>query len=99
MVKQVLRLEKKGTIYGMVINVNDAQLIVSCYDDGYVYSYDIEQPITASSKFELSESFKGPAKPLQMAYWEQRKEVYVGHKNGMVVCYKLGGIETGPVCK
>jgi len=50
MCKQTIKTGSGGAIRGLDVDFYDGRIFCSCHDDGYIYEYQIDQPITAVSK-------------------------------------------------
>lgn len=99
MCQQVLKTSSKGAIRGLHVDFNNGKLVCSCADDGFIHYFSFSKPYTADSHFEKVKSFKGFEKPRNVLWWEDRKELYVGHTGGIIAVYKLLEDIKGPVCK
>jgi hypothetical protein len=74
-------------------------MFASCFDDGYVYEYSIDQPVSADSQVSKKSSSKGYPKPRNLVYWPSRDELYVGYAGGKLCVFKAGEIGNGPICR
>jgi len=99
MSKQIIRLETKKVLSCIDISVEESKAFICSEDSGNVFHYDIDDIHKLSSEFTLVHSFCGAQKPLTIAYWPSRKEVYVGHAGGIISVYELKNMNSGPLCK
>ena len=99
MTKQMIKLGKKHAIRGFDVDWENGRMFVADHDNGCIHQYSIQQPISPDSLIEEVSTFTGTAGPRVVKWWEDREEIYVGHKNGKMSVYELDNFTSGPICK
>ena len=81
------------------IDFDNGRMFLAAYESGTIYEYRVTTPISPEGPVELVHTYNGGKFPLCIAYWRDRDEIYVGHRNGSFAIYELENLTAGPICK
>lgn len=97
MMKQVIHTTSEGSIRGLAANFTEKRLYCTCYEDGYIHTFRMVDPTDPEGRIEKIMSIKGTAGPRLIKVWEDRKELVVGHQDGVLAFYNFEINTNGPL--
>lgn len=91
-VRQFIKTGCEGPIRALATDFEEGRIFVSGFDDSKVHMMRIDNPKDSNSPIIKSVTVKGTREARTMFYHKQRKELFVGHQNGLisVLSYKEG---------
>lgn len=95
---QVIKTSSEGAIRGLEGDFSNKKLYCTCHDDGYVHGFKLREPEDPEGRIDKFVSVKGPPKPRQIKFWEERGELFVGHQDGLISVYNLELNPKGAIC-
>lgn len=110
MSKNALKIDnEKSPVGGIDINIEEGLLFCCGLSSSLIYHYrieDVNDPVNQIKTLTIQASyisqvatFRGAPNPTVTKYNSLRKELYVGHKHGVLSVYQIETLQNGPVCK
>lgn len=88
-VKQYFKSTGKGPIRSMQVDLEEGILFCSTYKDCSLHIFRLTNTTSPEARIEKLKTLFGSPNPRCIAYWKSRKEVWVGHKDGLVSVFSL----------
>jgi len=95
--KQSIKTSSNDSIRGLDADFENKKLFCCCYEDSYVYIYNITDPSDPEGRIEKLHTIKGVPQPRILKWWPDREEIFLGHEGGnvSVINYRLN--KDGPI--